>query len=122
MCFLDFCIKLRYHKFLIAILNSNVIKFRLRYKGKIQEDNFQVDKEPLLELPLIVPTEAEQAHLSALVDQMITAQEQLNSAISDSDKKFLQQRIDIFDKQINTVIYSLYELTADEEKVVEGDI
>ena len=99
-----------------------MIKFRLRYKGKIQEDNFQVDKEPLLELPLIVPTEAEQAHLSALVDQMITAQEQLNSAISDSDKKFLQQRIDIFDKQINTVIYSLYELTADEEKVVEGDI
>ena len=69
---------------------------------------------------MIVPTEAEQTHLSALVDQMITAQEQLNSAISDSDKKFLQQRVDILDKQINTVVYELYGLTEDEVKVVEG--
>ena len=106
-------------KFLTAILNSNVIKFWLRYKGKMQGDNFQVDKEPLLELPLIVPTESEQAHLSVLADQMITAQEQLNSAISDSDKKFLQQRVDILDKQINTVVYGLYGLTADEVKIVE---
>jgi len=30
-------------KFLTAILNSNVIKFWLRYKGKMQGDNFQVD-------------------------------------------------------------------------------
>ena len=108
-------------KFLTAILNSNVIKFWLRYKGKMQGDNFQVDKEPLLGLPLIVPTEAEQTHLSALVDQMITAQEQLNSAISDSDKKFLQQRVDILDKQINTVVYGLYGLTEEEIKVVEGE-
>ena len=108
-------------KFLTAILNSNVIKFWLRYKGKMQGDNFQVDKEPLLELPLIVPTESEQAHLSVLADQMITAQEQLNSAISDSDKKFLQQRVDILDEQINTVVYGLYGLTADEVKVVEGE-
>jgi len=51
---------------------------------------------------------------------MITAQEQLGSAISDSDKEFLQQRGDILDKQINTVVYGLYGLTADEVKIVEG--
>ena len=108
-------------KFLTAVLNSNVIKFWLRYKGKMQGDNFQVDKEPLLGLPLIVPTEAEQTHLSALVDQMIAAQEQLDSAISDSDKKFLQQRVDVLDKQINAVAYGLYGLSADEVKVVERE-
>ena len=59
--------------------------------------------------------------LIKLVDQMLAAQEQLNSAISDSDKKFLQQRVDILDKQINTVVYGLYGLTADEVKIVEGD-
>ena len=84
----------------------------------MQGDNFQVDKEPLLELPLVVPTESEQAHLSVLADQMITAQEQLNSATSDSDKKFLQQRVDILDEQINTVVYGLYGLTADEVKII----
>ena len=66
------------------------------------------------------PNKSGQLHLSALVDQMITAQEQLNSAISDSDKKFLQQRVDILDKQINTVVYGLYGLTVDEVKIVEG--
>ena len=52
---------------------------------------------------------------------MLTAQEQLNSAISDSDKNFLKQRVDILDKQINTVVYGLYGLTADEVKIVEGE-
>ena len=59
--------------------------------------------------------------LIKLVDQMITAQEQLNSATSDSDKNFSQKWIDILDKQINTVVYGLYGLTADEVKVVEGE-
>ena len=49
-----------------------------------------------------------------VVDQMLATQEQLNSTLSDSDKKFLQQRVDILDKQINTVVYGLYGLTADE--------
>ena len=35
-------------KSLVAILNSSVIRFWLRYKGKMQGNNFQVDKEPLL--------------------------------------------------------------------------
>ena len=50
---------------------------------------------------------------------MITAQRQLNSVLSDSDKKFLLQRVDILDKQINTVVYGLYGLTEDEVKIVE---
>ena len=48
-------------------------------------------------------------------------QEQQDRAISDSDKKFLQQRVDILDKQINTVVYGLYGLTVDEVKIVEGE-
>ena len=52
---------------------------------------------------------------------MIAAQEQLGSAISDSDKKFLQQRVDVLDKQINAVVYGLYGLTEDEVKVVERE-
>ena len=57
-----------------------------------------------------------------LVDQMFAAQEQLDRAIADSDKRFLQQRVDILDEQINAVVYGLYGLAEDEVKVVEGDI
>ncbi len=40
-------------KFLTAILNSKLIAFWLRYKGKMQGNNFQIDKEPLMEIPII---------------------------------------------------------------------
>ena len=40
-------------KHLTALLNSSLIKFWLRYKGKMQGDNFQVDKEPLLYIPIV---------------------------------------------------------------------
>lgn len=52
---------------------------------------------------------------------MITAQDQLNSVISDSDKKFLHQRGDIFDKQINAVVYGLYGLIDYKVKILEGE-
>lgn len=39
-------------KYLTAILNSKLITFWLKYKGKMQGDNYQVDKEPILNLPI----------------------------------------------------------------------
>lgn len=42
-------------KYLTALLNSKIIEFWLRYKGKMQGFNFQVDKEPLLEIPIYKP-------------------------------------------------------------------
>lgn len=51
---------------------------------------------------------------------MLATQGQLNSTFSDSDKKFLQQRVDILDKQVNTIVYGLYGRTEDEVKIVEG--
>lgn len=39
-------------KYLTSLLNSKLIEFWLRYKGKMQGFNFQVDKEPLLEIPI----------------------------------------------------------------------
>ena len=40
------------HKFLTGLLNSTLIKFWLEKKGKLQGGQFQVDKEPLLEIPI----------------------------------------------------------------------
>ena len=107
-------------KFLTALLNSNVIKFWLRYKGKMQGDNFQVDKEPLLAIPLVSIATEEQAPLISLADQMLEAQSRLQHTLSDEDKKFLEQRAAIIDKQIDKAVYKLYGLTEDEVKIVEG--
>ena len=108
-------------KFLTALLNSNVIKFWLRHKGKMQGNNFQVDKEPLLAIPLISVSSEEQAPFIALADQMLETQGRLQQALSDEDKKLLEQRAAVIDKQIDKAVYQLYGLTEDEVKIVEGE-
>lgn len=40
-------------KYLTALLNSKLIAFWLKHKGKMQGNNYQIDKEPLLEIPII---------------------------------------------------------------------
>ena len=107
-------------KFLTALLNSNVIKFWLRHKGKMQGDNFQVDKEPLLAIPLVLVSAEEQAPLISLADQMLETQGRLQQAPSDEDKNILEKRVAIIDKQIDQAVYQLYGLTEDDVKIVEG--
>lgn len=41
-------------KYLTAILNSSLVKFWLKEKGKMQWDIFQVDINPLISIPLII--------------------------------------------------------------------
>ena len=108
-------------KFLTALLNSNVIKFWLRHKGKMQGDNFQVDKEPLLAIPLVLVSAEEQAPLISLADQMLETQGRLQQAPSDEDKNILEKRVAIIDKQIDQAVYQLYGLTEDDVKIVEGE-
>ena len=56
----------------------------------------------------------------SLADQMLETQGGLQQALSDDDKKPLEQRVAILDKQIDNAVYKLYNLTADEVKIVEG--
>ena len=46
-------------KFLTCLLNSKLIEFWLRYSGKMQGSNFQIDKQPLLEIPIRIPPKIE---------------------------------------------------------------
>jgi len=106
-------------KSLTAILNSHLIKFWLRHKGKMQGDNFQIDKGPLLELPLIQASEKQNEELGILVDDMIDTRKKLELAKFEKDKKFLSQQIEILDSKINAIVYALYDLSEKEIKIVE---
>jgi adenine-specific DNA-methyltransferase len=39
-------------KYLTALLNSKMVAFWLRHQGKMQGDNYQIDKEPILNIPI----------------------------------------------------------------------
>ncbi|CEM63427.1 TaqI-like C-terminal specificity domain-containing protein [Treponema phagedenis] len=111
-------------KFLTAVLNSKLIAFWLRHKGKMQGDNFQIDKAPLLAIPLPALSPDRSSLISKLIslaEHMIVSQEELFKARFESDKKFLQQRVDILDEQINRAVYELYGLSDEEIEIVEGE-
>ena len=58
-------------KYLTGLLNSSAVAFWLRHKGKRQGQLYQVDKEPLLGIPLIKPDSARETMISASVNAII---------------------------------------------------
>ena len=97
-------------KFLTGILNSRLIAFWLRNKGKMQGENYQVDKEPLLSIPLPEPTS---------IDHNIE-QEIINLVDAILERKANQEDTKKLEEQIDSKVYELYGLTEDEIKIIES--
>jgi adenine-specific DNA-methyltransferase len=95
-------------KFLTGLLNSKLVTFWLRYKGKMQGENFQVDKEPLLNIPL-PRTDVNQQAVITLVNQILNAKQE-NPQVDTSE----------WEDEIDQLVYQLYKLTDEEIAAVEG--
>jgi len=54
-------------RFLCGLLNSKLIAFWLYYRGKLQGDNFQVDREPIEGIPLVVGDSSMQTKIADAV-------------------------------------------------------
>jgi hypothetical protein len=57
----------------------------------------------------------------ALVDQMLNLNKKLNNAKLPQEKNLLQRQIETTDKQIDQLVYELYDLTEEEIKIVESE-
>ncbi len=110
-------------KYLTAILNSNLVKFWLLKKGKMQGSIFQIDKEPLLQIPIHqTNNSAIENKLIALVEQMLIAKAQQQQAIIERDKNYIIEKCMNIDVQINKLVYDVYALTVEEIQIVESAI
>lgn len=99
-------------KYLTGVLNSKLIAFWLKHKGKIQGNLFKIDKEPLLNIPVVTINSKNQKiadELINLVDEILKAKEQ--------DKNANTQELE---NKINSLVYKLYNLTEEEIKIIEG--
>ncbi len=95
-------------KFLTGVLNSKTITFWLRNKGKMQGDNYQVDKEPLLGIPLPLVNTSQQQTIISLVNQILEAK----CSNPTADTSALEHEID-------QQVYALYNLTPEEIAIIE---
>ena len=108
--------------FLTALLNSRLVKFWLKHRGKMQGQNFQVDKEPLLAIPLFVPKKAEQERWAKVVQRIIECKKKIASAETDAVRVQLQRILDQSDEQLHGAIESMYELDDSERLLLVASI
>lgn len=98
-------------KYLTGLLNSKLIVFWLKHRGKMQGNNYQVDKEPLLNIPIIKPSDDLQKPIIFLVEKILEEKENnINTDIS--------KYVDEIDKHI----YTLYRLDDEEIITIENQI
>ena len=108
-------------KYILVLLNSKLHNWFYGFIGKPKGNSREYFNKPLAEIPIKAISLEDQAPLIKLADQMLETQRRLQQALSDDDKKLLKQRAAILDRQIDDAVYKLYNLTADEVKIVEGE-
>ncbi|EAJ4274448.1 class I SAM-dependent DNA methyltransferase [Campylobacter coli] len=99
-------------KYLTGVLNSKLIAFWLKHKGKIQGNLFKIDKEPLLNIPVVNINSKNKK----LADELINLADEILKA-KEQDKNANTQELE---NKINSLVYKLYNLTEDEIKIIEN--
>ena len=114
--------------FLLGILNSKLFTFLFsKTSSEIRGGFFRWKRQYMY--PLTIPQtdisnpadKARHDKMVSLVDQMLSLnKKQLPTVKTDHEKTALQRQIDATDKQIDGLVYELYGITEEEEKIIEG--
>ncbi|PKL58119.1 MAG: hypothetical protein CVV34_04000, partial [Methanomicrobiales archaeon HGW-Methanomicrobiales-5] len=115
--------------FLLAVLNSRLSKFLLRVTAhELPESKRTPVWERIAALPIYTtdfdnPVDAgRHDRMVALVIEMLDLHKHLSHAKTDQEKRLVTQEIESTDRQIDSLVYGLYGLTADEIAVVEESV
>ncbi|WP_332307607.1 Eco57I restriction-modification methylase domain-containing protein [Leptospira noguchii] len=109
---------------LLAILNSSLITYfykniaSTKQGGYFEQKPMYISQVPIPKSPALKPKDK----VISLVEQMLSSQKELQFATNDSDKKLLQQKCDLVDKQINKLIYELYGLNEEDISIIENSV
>ena len=113
--------------YLLALLNSRLLQriFELQNPqmvGKVFAEIkvIYVERLPFRTIDFANPVDVSRHdHMVALVERMLALHEQVKQARTAFERNALQRQIDATDKQIDWLVYELYELTGDEIRIVE---
>jgi SAM-dependent methyltransferase len=115
-------------EFVLGLLNSKLLFWRLRRMSNVFRGGWiTCTKQYFAELPIHDIDFAEKAdearhdRIVSLVDSMVAVRNQLAAARSVAQKAVLQRQIDSTDREIDRLVYDLYDLTAEEAELVEAD-
>lgn len=108
------------YNYILSIINSNLIKYF--WKSKFFDSKIlfpKIKKAYLDKIPIPEISLQDQQPLIELVDKMIGLKKDHANCKTPQDIKLLESRIQVTDKQINELVYELYELSDEEIAIVE---
>ena len=116
-------------KFLLGILNSMLMSFLFETNLPKLQAGFNIPANVVLKnFPIYTPDfdmpddKARHDRMVALVTEMLELHKHLSLAKTDQEKRLINQEIESTDRQIDSLVYGLYGLTADEIAVVEESV
>lgn len=107
-------------QYLTALLNSRLVRFWLKHRGKMQGENFQVDKEPLLGIPILVPKKSEQERLARITSKVIECKKKMAEVTTDAAQTQLLRTAEHFEEQLQEAIETQYGLDEQERRLLSG--
>ena len=105
--------------YLTALFNSKLVKFWLKHRGKMQGQMFQIDKEPLLAIPLCLPNKAEQGRIAKLAERLIECQTHIANANTDAERMQYQRIYKQIEQTVQEAINTIYTLDKNECAMLE---
>ena len=114
-------------KYLIGILNSLLTMFYYRHLSSSYRGGYlRFIYQYLVQLPIRTIDFSDPADVArhdrmvSLVERMLALHQELAAARTPTQKTMLQRQIEATDRQIDRLVYELYELTEEEIAIVEG--
>jgi hypothetical protein len=114
-------------RYLLGCINSKLLSYYFRIVFLSDDKLFPYLRISQLEkLPVYVPNFSDSADKSRhdrmveLVELMLDLHKRISAAKTEHEKTVLQRQIDATDKQIDNLVYELYNLTEEEIKIVEA--
>ena len=111
------------YKYILGIINSKLISFLYinQITQAVKDDFPQITIKDFQNLPFPNPEKKYENVIVRLVEQILSAKEQLSIAKTDAERNRLEMLCNSLDRQIDQAVYELYGLTEEEIKVVEGE-
>ncbi len=108
--------------YLLGILNSHFVGWYFRKKFQITvDDTFpQIMRRDILQIPIPRSNPKNSDRMVSLVEQIMSLHNKLKAVNSPNEKKIIQKQIEVTDRQIDQLVYLLYELTDAEIVIVEN--
>ena len=109
-------------KYLLAVLNTVTLKFGSLITPLTNIGQYTYgSKEFMQTIPIPEPDKDTETKLVNLVDNIIDLNKKLSSEKNPNTIEMLNTYIQLVDKAINKIVYSLYNLTDEEIKIIEGE-